>query len=142
MKNTPEAAVRRYSRPDRDIVFALIQREGAEWADYWQGRGRARYERALDTSITYVVVAGGAIRGYARCRDDDGFGIYVCDLLVDQSARGHGYGRMLMDAVCRDHPQDTVYVMSDVDGYYEKLGYQREGSIFAVRDAGAAGSAD
>jgi hypothetical protein len=35
--------------------------------------------------------------------------------------------------VCQDFPNQPVYVMSDVDPYYEKLGYRREGSIFEVK---------
>jgi hypothetical protein len=40
---------------------------------------------------------------------------------------------MLMETVCEDFSDQLVYVMSDVDTYYEKLGYQREGSIFEVK---------
>jgi hypothetical protein len=38
-----------------------------------------------------------------------------------------------MERVCRDFPNQPVYVMSDSDPYYEKLGYEREGSIFIVK---------
>lgn len=38
-----------------------------------------------------------------------------------------------MERVCQDFPDQPVYVMSDVDSYYEKLGYIREGSIFRVK---------
>ena len=71
-----------------------------------------------------------------RCRDDNGFGIYVYDLLVRKSYRGHGIGRKLIEYLCIKHPLDTVYVMSDVDEYYQKQGYRREGSIFQVQGKG------
>ncbi len=71
--------------------------------------------------------------GYVRCRNDDGFGIYVYDLLVEKAFRGRSTGRRLMEQVCTDFPSDTVYVMSGVDGYYAKLGYPREGSVFQVK---------
>jgi GNAT superfamily N-acetyltransferase len=54
-------------------------------------------------------------------------------LLVRKSYRGRNIGKILMERVCRDFPGQTVYVMSDVDLYYEKLGYRREGSIFEVK---------
>lgn len=38
-----------------------------------------------------------------------------------------------MEWVCKNFPDQPVYVMSDVDQCYEKLGYRREGSIFEVR---------
>ena len=40
--------------------------------------------------------------------------------------------RKLMECICKDYPNHVVYVMSDVDGYYEKVDYKRIGSIFKV----------
>ncbi|MCL2076207.1 MAG: hypothetical protein FWH15_07190 [Betaproteobacteria bacterium] len=54
------------------------------------------------------------------------------DLLIGQKHRGKACGRLLMEKVCNDFPEDTVYVMSGIDPYYEKLGYVREGTIFVV----------
>ncbi len=36
---------------------------------------------------------------------------------------------MLNRQTCKDFPDQPVYVMSDVDVYYEKLGYRRDYSI-------------
>jgi len=124
--------IRRYAPKDADQLFALIEREGEDWKDYWQGAGKAKYQKALDSSIVYLVLEGETLCGYARCRDDDGFGVYVYDLLVDKKHRGKEYGRLLMERVCKDFPNDTVYVMSDVNPYYEKLGYKKAGTIFIV----------
>ena len=77
-------------------------------------------------------VCGCRLCGYIRCRDDDGFGVYIYDLLVDKTSRGKSFGRMLMDRVRSHFPNETVYVMSDVDAYYEKQGYQREGTIWKL----------
>ena len=49
------------------------------------------------------------------------------------ACNGKEYGRLLLERVCMDFPNDTICVMSDVDPYYEKLGYEREGSVFIVR---------
>lgn len=65
--------------------------------------------------------------------EGDGFGVYIYDLLVRKSYRGRQLGKTLMERVCQDFPSQTIYVMSDVDPYYEKLGYRREGSIFEVK---------
>jgi len=132
MKNK-KLVVRRYEPKDESVLFALIEREGDEWKDYWQGQGRIKYLKAVANSITYILYESEELCGYARCRDDDGYGVYVYDLLVDKSYRGKEYGRLLMEQVCRDFPDDTVYVMSDVDPYYTKLGYQKEGTIFIVK---------
>ena len=66
--------------------------------------------------------------GYARCREDDGFGVNIYDLLVRKTHRGKQIGKTLMERVFKDFPNQAIYVMSDVDPYYEKLGYRREGS--------------
>jgi ribosomal protein S18 acetylase RimI-like enzyme len=71
--------------------------------------------------------------GYARCREDDGFGVYIYDLLVRKTHRGKPIGKALMERVLNDFPNQPIYVMSDVDPYYEKLGYRKVGSIFEIR---------
>ena len=134
MKNAPEnITIRRYSSTDEGILFLLIEAEGEEWCEYWQGEGRRKYAKALTNSICYLVFEGDTLCGYARCRDDDGFGVYVIDLLVNRNYRGKGYGHRLMAQACKDFPGCPVYVMSDVDPYYEKQGYERKGSIFRVK---------
>ena len=95
--------------------------------------GRDKYIKALESSITYIACDETLICGYVRCREDDGFGVYVHDLLVRKNHRGRQIGKSLMERVCQDFPDQPVYVMSDIDQYYEKLGYRRVGSIFEVK---------
>ena len=124
--------IERYTESDESALLELMRCEGDEWACYHGDRYWERYRRALEESITYVVREEDRLCGFCRCRDDRGFGVYIYDLLVAAEARGKGYGRCLMERVCLDFPDDTVYVMSDVDVYYEKQGFRREGSIFEV----------
>jgi len=133
MNDTVNIAIRRHTCKDADQLFALIEREGENWKDYWRGEGKAKYLKALANSIVYLLFENENLCGYARCRDDDGYGVYVYDLLVDKRYRGKEYGRLLMEKVCKDFTNDTVYVMSDVNPYYEKLGYKKEGAIFTVK---------
>lgn len=123
--------LRKYVDTDIESLFELMQREGEEWT-YCKGGNREKYMNAMRNSIAYVIIQDGNICGYIRCRDDDGFGIYILDLLVDKGYRGKGYGRRLMKEICDKYPDDTVYVTSDADPYYEKQGCQREGTIFSV----------
>ncbi len=125
--------IKRYSDADESRLFDMLMEEGEDWKDYHGEKGRGKYIKALKSSITYVVYDDDALCGYVRCREDDGFGVYIYDLLVRKSYRGRQLGKMLMEQVCRDFANQTVYVMSDVDPYYEKLGYQREGSVFIVK---------
>lgn len=59
--------------------------------------------------------------------------VHVCDLLVDKSHRGHHYGRLMMEHIKNLYHDLEVYVMSDVDSYYEKEKYQKIGSIFEIK---------
>lgn len=122
--------IKRYTKQDEDALFALIQSE-EDWEEY--DTRRPKYRVALERSITYVAFEDGELCGYCRCRDDDGFGVYVYDLLVHKKHRGKQYGKRMMSRVCADFPQASVYVMSDADPYYEKQGYRREGTVFEVK---------
>jgi len=128
--------IRPYSPADENALFDMMEEEGQEWHGIWGEAGREKYKTALRNSTTFVAVRDGVLCGFARCRNDDGFGLYVYDLLVRKSQRGQNLGRALMDAAADAFPNETVYVMSDVDPYYEKQGFVREGSIFIVRDRG------
>ena len=120
--------IRPYSEADEDNLFAMIKAEGAEWKDY---RGE-KYRKALHNSTVFVAYNNGELVGFVRCKSDDGFGVYIYDLLVAPKSRGQNLGRALMKKVCTEFPGNTVYVMSDVDEYYSKQGYPRIGSIFLV----------
>lgn len=124
--------IRLYSEKDEVPLFDMLAEEGPEWECYHgEGMG-AKYRRALENSITCVARDGNVLCGYLRCRKDDGFGVYVYDLLVRKACRGQGIGRKLMEFICASYPEEAVYVMSDVDEYYQKQGYRRVGSIFRV----------
>lgn len=125
--------IRNYSKAVESSLFDLLVDEGDEWSDYHGVAGRDKYIKALESSITFVAWDGPLVCGFVRCREDDGFGVYIYDLLVRRTHRGRQIGKSLMEWVCKNFPDQPVYVMSDVDQYYEKLGYRREGSIFEVR---------
>ena len=125
--------IRQYCTADETLLFDLLIDEGEDWIDYHGPAGRSKYIKALESSITYVVYDENLVCAYARCREDDGFGVYIYDLLVRKTHRGKQIGKTLMERVFKDFPNQPIYVMSDVDPYYEKLGYRREGSIFEVK---------
>lgn len=121
--------IRKYNPSiDYDGVLALVRSEGSEWKDYV----KPTYRRALEQSITYVAVIDGEICGYSRSINDSKLFIWVIDLLVHIDNRGYSIGKQLMECIHNDYPNMDVYVMSDVDEYYAKLGYKKEGSIFKV----------
>ena len=122
--------IKRYSEADETLLFEMLIDEGDDWLDYHGPAGRGKYIKALESSITYIAYDDILVCGYVRCREDDGFGVYIYDLLVRKTYRGKQIGKMLMEQVLEDFSNQPVYVMSDVDPYYEILGYNRVGSIF------------
>ncbi len=123
--------IRKYNRlTDESKLMKMIEDE--EGWDYTSETLAEKYKAALQTSITYVAFQDDEICGYSRSLDDFGEYIYVCDLLVKPAYRGKEIGRKLMECIYSDYRDQVVYVMSDVDGYYNKIGYKRIGSIFEV----------
>jgi ribosomal protein S18 acetylase RimI-like enzyme len=124
--------IRRYSKADDDQLFDMMREEGPDWECYYGEASIEKYRKALASSASYVAYEDGMLCGYVRCRDDDGIIVYVYDLLVKRSCRGRSIGQKLMEKICADFQGQTVYVMSGVDEYYEKLGYPKEGSIYRI----------
>ena len=125
--------IRAYNKvEDEDKLMKMIEEEGEEWVCYSDKSVSNKYRKALDNSITYVAYVGDSLCGYSRSIDDCGFYVYVCDLLVKQMFRGRNIGRKLMECIYADYPNHIVYVMSDVDEYYKKQGFKREGSLYEV----------
>ena len=115
---------------DEKALMKMIENE--EGWDYANEDRSETYKNALEKCISYVAYEGDILCGYSRSVYDNSFYIYVCDLLVKSPYRGQETGKKLMECIVRDYPELTVYVMSDVDIYYEKLGYKKEGSIFEI----------
>lgn len=125
--------IRLYQDEDEQDLFSLMEDEGPDWIEYFGKKNRTKYITALKASASYVLFEERVLCGYVRAREDDGFGVYVYDLLIGKNYRGKGYGKALMSHVKTQFPGQIAYVMSDVDEYYEKLGYHRIGSIFEIK---------
>lgn len=128
-----EIEIRKYDPSlDFEKLMKVIEKEGEEWYCYSSGSNREKYKESLARSITYVAYSADSLCGFSRSIDDFGFYVYVCDLLVDKQYRGNAIGKQLMECLITEYPDREIYVMSDVDDYYNKLGYQKEGTIFQV----------
>lgn len=123
--------IRKYNKmTDESELMKMIEDEDG-W-DYANKNLAEKYKEALQTSITYVACQDDILCGYSRSFNDFDEYIYVCDLLVKPACRGKEIGRKLVECIYKDYPNQIVYVMSDVDEYYEKVDYKRIGSIFEV----------
>jgi len=123
--------IRKYNKITDETKLMKMLEDEEGW-DYANETLAEKYKVALETSITYVACQEDVLCGYSRSLNDFGEYIYVCDLLVMPAYRGKEIGRKLTECICNDYPNQVVYVMSDVDGYYEKVEYKRIGSIFEV----------
>ena len=121
--------IRKYDlSEDYEMVLELIKSEGEDWKDYQH----PRYRVNLEQSITYVAYVDGVLCGYSRSMNDYGFSMWVIDLLVHKNYRGNSIGKKLLECIQFDFPNQDIFIMSDVDEYYKKLGYKKEGSIFKI----------
>lgn len=113
---------------DYSQLTKLIESEGDEWKEYL----KPNYKKALVNSITFVAFVDDHLCGFCRAINDSDLFIWIIDLLVDKNFRGLSIGKQLMERIAEEHPNNDVYVMSDVDSYYEKCGYQKAGSIYKI----------
>lgn len=121
-----------YDDQYEEQLFRLIKDEGKDWADYWSIDKKPLYLENIKNSITFILVNHDYVIGYIRAIEDLHYCIYICDLLVDQKYRSNGYGKMLIAYIKKQYEHLEVYVMSDVDLYYDKLKYKKIGSIFKI----------
>ena len=69
--------IKKYTEIDYPALLQLLRNQGEDWKEYW-GDSRDNYKKALASSAVYLAIdENGEIIGYARCRDDDGFGVYL-----------------------------------------------------------------
>jgi ribosomal protein S18 acetylase RimI-like enzyme len=120
----------RYDKPHESELIALLKSE-PDWNSFTGPDSINAFKTALLTSETYVYTIESKICGYLRALVDE-FGIYVSELYISPSHRKNGYGKELLKNIKQKHPVQEVYVLSDEDSYYERLGYKRVGSIFQL----------
>jgi ribosomal protein S18 acetylase RimI-like enzyme len=120
----------KYQKEHELELISLLGKE-PDWSSFLSEEAIGVFKEALLESETFVYESKGSICGYLRALVD-GFGIYVSELYVAPKFRGNCFGAELLAKVKHEHPNQGVYVLSDEDIYYEKLGYHRVGSVFQL----------
>ncbi len=120
----------RYQK-EHELELLTLLGEEPDWQSFLTDAAIGRFRKSLLESETFVCVSGGSVCGYIRALVD-GFGVYVSELYVAPQFRGNGFGAKLLARIKQEHPDQDVYVFSDEDRYYEKLGYRRVGSVFQL----------
>lgn len=120
----------KYDKIYESELIALLKKE-PDWDSFTDAGAIEVFKSALLSSQTYICKSQSEVCGYLRALVD-GFGIYVSELYVAPAFRNNGYGKELLKALKQDHPDQAVYVLSDEDRYYEKLGLKHVGSVFQL----------
>lgn len=120
----------KYEKEHEAELLALLTAE-PDWKSFTSDGAVDIFRKSLLDSETYVCQSQDKICGYLRALVD-GFGVYVSELYVEPRYRNSGYGRRLLGKIKDAHPYQDVFVFSDEDLYYEKLGCKRIGSIFQL----------
>ncbi len=124
------SSILRYRKEHEQELLALLGAE-PDWRSFLSGDAIDAFRKALLESETFLYQSQDSICGYLRALVD-GFGTYVSELYVAPQYRGNGIGAQLLAKVKQEHPNQEVYVLSDEDPYYQKLGYKRVGSVFQL----------
>lgn len=101
------------------------------WLDssYWAaGRSRSLMEKSFANSRVFGVYGpDGQQLALTRVVTDEATFAWVCDVFVDESARGRGIGTWLVgaavEAVKQDGVQRFILGTRDAHGVYEKIGF-------------------
>lgn len=112
------------TRIDRTRVHRWLS-EQAYWAI---GRARDVQEAAIDGSRNYGMWdANGDQVAYARVVTDGATFAWLCDVFVDEDARGEGLGKMLVEGVIADlQPLPVSRILlatSTAHGLYAQYGF-------------------
>ncbi|MFM7232181.1 MAG: GNAT family N-acetyltransferase [bacterium] len=113
------------ARPDVDAIHRMLA------ATYWSPDIRREVvAEALRNSITVVAIddATGATVGVARVVSDRATFAWLCDVVVEESWRGHGISRRMLEELERHPALQTLrrwcLATRDAHGLYRKFGYQ------------------
>ena len=109
---------------DLDWLYRALS-ERAYWA---LGRDRSVFERSIEGSLVFGVYVGTRQVGFARVVTDQATFAWICDVFVEESARGLGVGKRLMSAIVEDPRLQGLKRMllatDDAHGLYRQFGFE------------------
>ncbi|GGB01087.1 hypothetical protein GCM10007190_06470 [Macrococcus hajekii] len=75
----------------------------------------ARHEQTLKSwrnSVSYVFEEAGEVIGCVRALTDGYVTLYVCELIIRQDKRNHGYARALLDYLHKQYPTTRMELLA------------------------------
>lgn len=96
-----------------------------------------RENRFTDWEAAFAAVEDGEVIGYCTFLKEDyypdnRYSPWISSLFVDEVFRGRGIAGKLIkaaEAYAKDNGFTTVYIPSDMSGFYEKYGYKKIDSL-------------
>ena len=116
---------------EQKILAAISQ--DPDWDIFTNENTINSYKAALKNSVTYICHQDDELLGYARAILDEDTAVYISELFVVPEWRNQTIGRSLIERIKVDFTELTVYALSDEDAYYEKIGYEKIGSVFLIK---------
>lgn len=125
--------------PDLDDAYTVVERpptpevfQALRAANDMARRSRAAVEQGLPNSLYGVVLVhepSGETVGMGRIVGDDGAVFHVCDMAIHPNHQGRGLGTAVLTALLEyidetAPPRAYVNLMADVDGFYERFGFE------------------
>lgn len=107
---------------DLDQVCALYRQE--EWPIYDEPLLR----ELISCSKWVGAFDGNKLMGIARYLTDGCLTIFLCEIITDPAYRRRGVGQALIDEIFKLYPRLRMDVVSDVDPFYENLGFRLLGN--------------
>lgn len=95
---------------------------------YWaENRPREVIEKSIQNSLNFSAFIEGEFIGFARVVTDRATFGWVCDVVVEEKARGQGVGKALMQAIV-EHPdlkgiKRLLLATLDAHGLYSQYGF-------------------
>jgi GNAT superfamily N-acetyltransferase len=112
------------SRLDMNAVHDFLSRS------YWaKTRPREHTDAAFANSLVFGIYSeSGSMVGMSRVVTDFSVFAYLCDVFIDEAARGHGLGKWLMQSML-DHPdlkhiRRWLLATNDAHGLYRQFGFE------------------
>ncbi|HET6338838.1 MAG TPA: GNAT family N-acetyltransferase [Polyangiales bacterium] len=147
LSNPNEVVVQRFgdyelssdaARVQFDYVYTYL-RDTAYWS---RGITEDALRTAMQHSICFGAYRGSIQVGFARVVSDRGRFAYLCDVFVDETVRGRGIGKALVQfALAHPSVRDVNRVLlgtQDAHGLYERFGFTRTApGRFMIRVVGA-----
>lgn len=122
------------ARLDLDFISRMLA------TSYWAAeRPRAKIEASIRASLCFGAYerTSGRQVGFARIVTDGATFSWLCDVIVDETKRGSGVGKLLMGTVVA-HPTvrsaPCLLATRDAHGLYEKFGFTRSEAMRRLAD--------